>query len=237
MWFKYCKSLQTCPLVNTHDKLNEAFYFLLTLLSYYHNADLFRYHLNWFIQSLRNITWILQKEKHKIPNFDKRYKTQQKVMESNAILKLFVNARNIVVKKWMLESKSKLWVGVFRWRKLKLAILNEIRNPFIDSVTILKDFKKSGLWWIACNGNVVREQIGVQRTWIVTELWEDEIVGVCYEAFKSIYQVIDDAHKTMKYKLPKLVKESDINIQARKYTILLETDINPNLIKKRWRNK
>lgn len=66
---KECNNLNyiyECPILNTHDKLEEAHYFFHMMMNSYHIADVFRYNLNAFIQSLRHTTFILQTEKKKM---------------------------------------------------------------------------------------------------------------------------------------------------------------------------
>lgn len=76
-----------CPLRDSHDKLEESYYFLLMMANSYHVADDFRFNLQAFIQSLRGVTFMLQNYKSKIPNFNDWYKEKQEEMKNNPCLK------------------------------------------------------------------------------------------------------------------------------------------------------
>jgi hypothetical protein len=122
---KICSSSnyhQVCAIPNSHDKFEEAHYFLQMMMINYHHADGFRYSMNAFIQALRNITFALQSEKRNIPDFDSWYVDRQKWMKENELLKKFVEGRNIVVKRGNLEIKSEAYIGLFRKFKLGMAI-------------------------------------------------------------------------------------------------------------------
>lgn len=48
-----------CPILATHDTFEQAHYHLHECIINYHNPTQFRFNLNAFIQSLRNITFAL----------------------------------------------------------------------------------------------------------------------------------------------------------------------------------
>src|SRR4051794_9422817 len=102
-----------CPIPSTHDKYNEAQYFFGGILKNYHHAYQFQFNLNAFIQAIRNITWMLQSEDGKPEGFDSWYAAKQADMRGNEVLKRFVNARNVVVKRSSLTAKSKARSGLF----------------------------------------------------------------------------------------------------------------------------
>src|SRR6266568_1567426 len=109
-----------CPIESTHERYDEARYFFGRMLATYHIPDEFRFNLNAFIQALRNITFMLQSEENKPPDFEDWYGVKQQTMRSDDVLRRFVQARNIVVKQSSLAAKSTASSGVFRGRRLKL---------------------------------------------------------------------------------------------------------------------
>jgi len=60
---------QHCPLPSTHRRLAEATPAVHQALTNYQEPDAFRANLNATIQSLRNVTFALQSEKHSVANF------------------------------------------------------------------------------------------------------------------------------------------------------------------------
>jgi hypothetical protein len=136
---------EDCPIPSTQDKFNEASYFLSKMIENYHNPWEFQFNLNAFIQAFRNITFMLQAEPNKPSSFEEWYKIKQEDMRANKLLKNFINARNIVVKQSSLSSKSKAWSGIFRGRKLKLALDTEV-HPFTDTKEFFKKNARTYDW-------------------------------------------------------------------------------------------
>lgn len=229
---KQCNSrnyIYECPILNTHDKLEEAHYFFHTMMNFYHIADIFRFSLNAFIQSLRHTTFVLQTEKEKIPNFDLWYKKKQEEMKGNSLLKKFSEGRTIVVHRGMLKVKSEAHIGKFRGRQEKMTIGTKI-DPFADSEVLLDRIKSMGVgFFIDAEHSEINEQLGIMRTWIIEDLGEEEVVKLCYSAFLEICEIIKEAHTLLDYDY---VIPTDCNKDLNRYRVLLETDINPELVKK-----
>jgi hypothetical protein len=59
---------------------------------------LFLTDLNAAIQALRNITFRLQNEKSRIPDFERWYQGEQDAMRRDPLLARFHHSRNVVVK-------------------------------------------------------------------------------------------------------------------------------------------
>jgi len=216
------------PIPSTQDKFNEASYFLGKMIENYHNPWEFQFNLNAFIQAFRNITFMLQAEPNKPDNFKEWYETKQNDMRSNKLLKNFVNARNIVVKQSSLSSKSKAWGGIFRNRKLKLAFGSEV-HPFTDTREYLKKMQELLIGFLMDEEHsAIGEQIGVERSWIVEEIGDSEIVLLCNEALNYMGKLLSEA-KTL---FGKEEKYENIEIDLSSVQVLLETDINPELIEK-----
>jgi hypothetical protein len=58
----------------------------------------FTYNLNAFLSRGRSITWIIEKQYSKHPDFSSWYTLRQKEMRNDKLMKFFVEARNISVK-------------------------------------------------------------------------------------------------------------------------------------------
>lgn len=217
-----------CPIVNTHDKLEEAHYFFHMMMNFYHIADVFRFNLNAFIQSLRHTTFILQTEKEKIPNFDIWYGEKQEDMRNNTLLRKFAESRTIVVHRGMLKVKSEAHIGKFRGRQEKMTLGSKL-DPFEDSEVLLDRIKDVAVgFMIDKEHSEINEQLGIMRTWIIEELGEKEVVELCYSAFLAICEIIKEAHNFFDYDY---TIPTDCNRDLRRYRVLLETDINPQLVK------
>lgn len=218
-----------CPIASTHEKYNEAIYFICKCLESYHKPDEFRYNINAFIQSFRNITFMLQSEENRPEFFDEWYTQKQEEMKTHELLQRFVSARNIVVKKSMLETRSTVRVGIFRGRKMKLAIQHEI-SPFTPTLCILGNCKNImiGLM-IDREHSAIGEQLGVEREWIVDSVGDNEVISLCIKGMEYMGRLLADAHALydIEYKIEDL---SVLDID--KTRVLLESDIDPSLPEK-----
>jgi len=67
------RGLRDCPISNTHQRLRQAHILWHQAAENYQNVDVFLTNVNSLIQELRNISFILQTEKDKIPGFDAWY--------------------------------------------------------------------------------------------------------------------------------------------------------------------
>jgi CRISPR/Cas system-associated protein Csx1 len=76
--------------------------------------------------------------------------------------------------------------------------------------------------------SAIGEQIGVERSWIVEEIGESEVVLLCNEALNYMGQLLAEA----KVLFGKEAKYENIEIDLSSIQVLLETDIDPSLIEK-----
>lgn len=219
-----------CPIFETHDKFVESWYFLCSLADSYHDAKLFRWYLNAFIQSLRNVTFMLQSEQSKIPNFDSWYAEKQELMRNDGLLVNFREGRNKVVKQQMLKTKSKACMGLFRGHQIKLGMDGIELNPFTDTVQLLEFAKSKFIPAILDNAHSsIGEQLGIKRTWVVEEIGDGEIVGLCYKAWKRIGKIVEEAHNVLQYEFKYPFFDIE-NIESK--FVILESDMDPSLPEK-----
>jgi len=226
------KSEKNCPIISTHDKFEEAHYFLHKMIDTYHFPTNFRYNLNAFLQALRNITFMLQSEKNKPENFEEWYAKKQSKMQKSRILRKMVKGRNILVKKSMLKFRSKVGEGLFRGRQYKL-LFDSNCSPFMSSEELLEITKKAMIGWlIDKEHSEIGEQLGIERTWVVSEISRNEIVGVCYEALWDMFEIVKEAHGLYNFRLENDELNCLNNFEEQR--VLLETDLDPTLIRK-WK--
>ena len=218
----------SCPVPSTHDKYNEARYFFAKLLEHYHRPEEFQFNLNAFIQAIRNITFMLQSEENKPEGFDEWYAKKQAAMRADAALRRFVEARNIIVKRSSPSAMSAARSGLFRGRKLKLAVAHEL-PPFMDTLEALENAKAFAYaLFLDEEHSAIGEQAGVERVWVVTELGGDEAALTCLRALNYMGELVAEAHR--------LCGGSDrhepITVDMRQVQVLLETDVDPTLLEK-----
>ena len=216
-----------CSIPDTHQKFDEAAYFLGKCAEYYHVPVEFQFNLNAFIQALRNTTFMLQSEPKKPDGFESWYVRKQTEMKGSELLRSFVQARNIVVKQSSLKARSTALSGVFRGRRFKLGVQGPV--PLLTpSVWILERLKANVGFFLDEEHSQPWEQFGIYRTWIVEEIGETEVLSLCLRALNYIGAVVEEAHRLFGGDIESIEMELDM---VRTQTFL-ETDVDPSLIAK-----
>ena len=168
-----------CPIPSSHDRFINAHYDIAQMLTNYHKPDLFRYSFNAFLQSLRNVTFLLQSElKHK-KGFDTWYEHQREFMKQDNLLKKILGVRNMVVKERDPIFTSTALFGLFRNKKLKLAFEIPVEiNTY--SFQIIEEHKDKIIGtYLNKEHYEIGMQVGIKRKWAVKELGTDEVVSLC----------------------------------------------------------
>lgn len=220
-----------CPIPAAEDKFQEAHYFISGMLEEYHHPSPFRWNLNAFLQALRSVTFILQSEMAHVPGFQEWYQEQRGLMREDPLLRLFVSGRDIVVHKGMLTRRSIIEVGLFRGRsKFKLGFTEIEVSPDMPSEVALKGAVEQLVGFILDEEHsAIDEQIGVRRLWLVEELGDGEVIGLCDRAWSRIGSVLASAHAFLGARFEPPPEEGhDVELVR----VLLESDIDPTLPRK-----
>ena len=216
-----------CPLAETDDKFSEAHYFIDRMMVEYHNPMAFRYNLNAFLQALRNVTFVLQKDLSHREGFKEWYPERQKSMGEDPLLRKFTAGRNVVVKQRSLEINSKAKIGFFRWRTLKIGFPIDV-PVYATSEHLVKNIAPIG-GLIDPEHSATGEQYGVLREWYAPELGECNVVTLCDLAWVKIGQVLSIAHDFAGWHSVPPVEHGH---KVENCDVLLEMDIDPSLPKK-----
>lgn len=216
-----------CPIPDTHQKFKEAAYFLGKCAEHYHVPSEFQFNLNAFIQALRNTTFMLQSEPNKPEGFESWYASKQAEMRQSDLLRRFVQARNIVVKQSSLKARSSAWSGLFRGRRFKLGTQHPV-SLLAPSAWVLERLKANVGFFLDEEHSQPWEQFGVQRTWVVEDLGESEVLSLCLQALNYVGAVVGEAHSLFGAD----VEKTELELDMLRTQILLETDVDPSLIAK-----
>jgi len=186
-----------CPLPNTHRRLAEAHLLWHQTLDQYQQPDLFQANLNATIQALRNITFILQSEKHIFSNFEEWYGRWQERMKADPILRWLIGARNTVVKEGELETASTAIVKLITWKDVVLA--ESSIPPSASPSLILRNLP---LFELVNNvhlppGDLKNAAIVIERRWCVSDLGGVEILDALAQAYGALSDVVLDGHATL----------------------------------------
>ena len=124
----------TCPLSSTEKRLRDCLFLIIETKNNYFDPNAFRLRLNSCIQTLRTVTFILQKNKGLLSNFDEWYVQWQNKMREDSILKWLIGARNSIVKQGDLVTHSMAHVSIVEsWYgnpifKMEVPPLTETKN-------------------------------------------------------------------------------------------------------------
>src|ERR1017187_1424241 len=99
--------LLPCPVRSAHRRLMDCHELWHATERNYMDPEGFRQHPNNLIQNLRNVTWLLQKQKAQLPDFNTWYQQWRDSISNDPAMKWLVAARNRIVKESDLELLSR----------------------------------------------------------------------------------------------------------------------------------
>ncbi|MFF4879711.1 hypothetical protein [Micromonospora sp. NPDC000668] len=147
----------------------------------------FRLNLNALVQNLRNVTWLLQKQKNSLPEFQSWYGDWQSSVKSDPVMTWVVKARNRIVKEADLEIYSEARVRVSRdWT-------HEYENTF----NFPPRFRNRDILRAILTRNAIAPEgtISVNRRWVDQLLPDWELLDATSRAYGHLTQVVQTAHR------------------------------------------
>src|SRR6516165_2955869 len=100
------KRITACPLAAVDQRLADSHRFWHQAEATYFDPDGFRLAAQSAIQTLRSVTFILQKNKRGIAGFEHLYGGWQKRLAADELMRWIVDARNLIEKEGDLETHS-----------------------------------------------------------------------------------------------------------------------------------
>jgi hypothetical protein len=181
-----------CPLAAVDRRLEDVHRFWHQAKGAYFDPDAFRAAIQTAIQNARTVTWVLQKNKDLIPEFDKWYAPWQQKL-ANPLMKWMLEARNRIEKQGDLEAHS------FVSAEIVASHLDE--GPHIQVPAKLADAPLALVKSIpqnALGAHVKRDGIlRIRRRWIENTLPDRELLDAVADAYGQLSQVVLDAHRQM----------------------------------------
>lgn len=181
-----------CPLAQTDRRLCDGLSLLVEMKTNYFDPDAFRLSLNNTIQTLRNVTFVLQKAKSQFLNFDQWYTGWQEQMRADSLLKWLVDARNIIVKQGDLETQSIARISVVdSW--FDPPVFDMAVPPFTPTEEFSELLGENAPEGVARDVGLLR----VERRWIHNKLPDHEILESLAHSFGVLSELLLDAHKVL----------------------------------------
>ena len=196
---------ERCPISNTHHRLKDVLQLWLQAAQTYHEPEKFKINVNAIIQTIRNVTFVLQNEKKNIPDFESWYNKWRERFREDDLMRWLHNARNRVVKQGDLSVASKAHVVIKNWLDCQITELDV--PPHLSAkqiaVTVCKIIPKNSLKKF---GDTV---IFVERRWSVPDLPNKELLDVFFYAYQELFKLVNEAHNLCGYEIQK--SESEVN--------------------------
>lgn len=178
-----------CLLYPVEKRLLECLQLFIEAKNDYFLPDKFSMRLNSCIQTLRNVTFVLQNLKNNFPEFDKWYSTKQDEMRNDSIMKWLINARNTVVKQGDLETLSILRVSIVEsW--LSSPVFDMQIHPFTNTNEILDKLIQN----ITNKNKFTVGLLRVERRWIDSRLPDHELLESLTHVFTYLNNLVLNAH-------------------------------------------
>ncbi|MEV7776816.1 hypothetical protein [Kitasatospora sp. NPDC088351] len=177
---------QPCPMPNAHRRLMDCHAQWHRLHEVYFDPHEFRLTMNSLVQNLRNVTWLLQKQKAQLVGFDEWYPRFQQSSGSNEIMRWIVKSRNRITKEADLELLSELQV-VWHQDWLQRVIGTSSKYPPRMSIREITD-------------DVMRRYrppfgtMTVRRRWVDKALPAWELLDATSEAYTRLEELLAEGH-------------------------------------------
>ncbi len=114
------------------DRFREAHFWIHTLEQYYHFADPFRWHLNAFLKSIKEVPQLLQMSLQNHKGFNKWYRQEREKLTADPLMRFLADQRDFVVHRGMLVPNSHGSIGITEGRGFKLGLTFPV-HPLEDS--------------------------------------------------------------------------------------------------------
>lgn len=178
-----------CPLVAVDRRLADAHRLWHQAERSYFDPDEFRLASQSLIQTLRTVTFILQKNKAVIPNFDAWYDLWTQKFAVHEVMQWAKEARNVIEKQGDLESRSIVRATI---------IASYMDGPGLDLDACLSE----GLSTLLARIPLIARQhvnengsIRIERRWVANSLPNYELLDALSVAYGALSQLVNDAHK------------------------------------------
>ncbi len=199
---------ESCPnqeilksLSSTLDRLEESAWHIRMMEQHYHRADCFRWSLNSFLRSLKEVVQLLTMDVQGKPEIVKWLRAEKEKLNDEPLIAFLFKQRDIIVHRAMLKPASKGTVGFTRGRGLKLGLGMPI-DPLADSETAIlryihiaaKDKDFLGILYTEEDGG--GEYTCVQREWRMDQFPDTELTELAAQAWERVAKLtLDTATK------------------------------------------
>lgn len=146
---------------------------------------------NSLLITIRSVTFLLQKEKALLPDFDAWYEPWRDRMRADPVMRWLVNARNRIEKEGDLDLHSRARVSLLATWEGPLPLIEFDLPPLVSpsdaaASISLEDTPE----WIREVGVLILE-----RRWIASDLADHELLEAASHGYGVLAELVDDAHR------------------------------------------
>jgi len=223
-----------CPTPNAEDKFREAAYFFHQMHETYHRPHLFKYNLHAFLGALSSITEFLAKDMEKI-GLVKEWKSYFSSLARDPLLDSLARGRNTATHQKQLVIESRVTIGIFRYRKMKLAFINDLVSDEPTQAMLARYVPVFLTTFMDEEHSAIGEQIGVQRLYFEKKAikYDEDLLTAIRRSMSRVTVYLAKAHDLVGLDFD---SENEDALYppgwSDEITVLLETDVDPSLAKK-----
>jgi len=192
------ENLPNCPIPKTHRRLAQAHVLWHQALRSYLNPAVFLANLNATIESLRNVTFVLQNEKGTFTKFDEWYGPWQARLKEDKISRWLHEARTRVVHQGDLESRSTAEVKLITHSSEVIANLVVPINLVSERILEHRDVSKFLNEYQKSDTKDQAAVVAVERIWRAEGLDDLEVLEGLARVYGLLSEMVLDAHIHLK---------------------------------------
>lgn len=184
-------------LSSSFDRIDEAAWFIRLMEENYHSADKFRWSLNSFLRTLKEVMQLVSMETQGDKSLRKLVAEKKDALSKDPLIAFLYKQRDIVVHREMLKPASSGSVGFTRGRGMKLGMGLPI-DPLRDSEDAIKRYIYAAAKDKDFLGILYTEEDGggeytcVQRQWKLSQFPETEVTELAASAWEKVTQAFFD---------------------------------------------
>lgn len=164
----------------------------------YFDPESFRVAIQTAIQTLRTVTFILQRNKRLFNNFDSWYESWQDKLRADPLMRWMVDARNKIEKQGDLDAHSFVRAEIIASYYEEGPRVEVPADLFQSPAELLRSIPTEALRKHVFKDGILR----IQRRWIENSLPDYELLDAVGIAYGRIAELVDDAHRELGLERP-----------------------------------